>query len=34
MNKPSDQKIPLVAIVMGSKSDYEVMKKVAKCCRN
>lgn len=27
MNKPSDQKIPLVAIVMGSKSDYEVMKK-------
>jgi len=26
MNKPSNQKIPLVAIVMGSKSDYEVMK--------
>jgi len=27
MNKPSEVKIPLVAIVMGSKSDYEVMKK-------
>lgn len=27
MNKPLNQKISLVAIVMGSKSDYEVMKK-------
>jgi 5-(carboxyamino)imidazole ribonucleotide mutase len=34
MTVSSDQKIPLVAIVMGSKSDYEVMEKSSVVLKN